>query len=167
VRLRWPYHTLAGPVVTSPSGRQVAAVHANQLTSQLLVGTVAPRGRTAMHVVPVSPAQWPVIVDWIDEQHVAVVAQVTPQGYNGEGSSTTRYALESVDVQTGQVRRISDVGNYWGTTLEFATDLFSSSTRDFAAPPRPLDPHLVAGVVAGVVVLGGVALVVWRRHVRV
>lgn len=166
VRIEWPYRTLATPMAVSPSGRLVAAAHLTQRHSALLVGRVAQSGtRTKMRRVDAA-LQWPVIVGWADDRYLIVVAQASPQGYDAEGNDAARYALERVDVRTGSVDRISDVGSYWGTTVDYATGLLRTQTRDFPAPPDPMDPRLEVGLLAGTAVVGAVALVIRRRRVR-
>ena len=50
--------------------------------------------------------------------------------------------------------------------VQFATDLLGVPPVDRVAPPRPLDPRARAAGL-GVVALGGLlALILWRRRVR-
>jgi hypothetical protein len=167
LRLAWPYRTIATPLAVSPSGRWVAAVHATQRVSRLLVGRVAaPRTRTTMHAVRATGIRWPYIIGWSDDRHLVVVDQVFPRGYDGEGIDSTRYALDRIDVRTGQVVQLSDVGRNWGATVDYATGLLGAPTRDFPAPPRPWGPRVELGLLSAIVLVAVAALVVWRRRAR-
>ena len=73
---------------------------------------------------------------------------VSVVGVNGTGKTTT---VMSGSFTNGE---------------EYATELFAVPSRDFPAPPTPLDPRLVVGLGAGVVAAVALALVLWRRRVR-
>jgi hypothetical protein len=165
-RLAWRYPTISEGLAVSASGRRVAAVHATQFHSRLLVG----RPRSGDRPTPmrrVAPSlQWPTVVGWVDDRHLVVVDQVTPRGVDGEGDPGTRYALERVDVRTGRVEQVSDVGGYWGPSVDYARDLLGRPARDFPAPPRPLGPRVELASGSAIVVVAGLLLVLWRRRVR-
>lgn len=72
--------------------------------------------------------------------------------------------LDFVDVTDAQVRRGPLVDQGIRTSLDLATDLLSSPVVPVTAPPRPLDPRVVAGESAMIVVLAGGALWLWRRR---
>jgi hypothetical protein len=167
IRVEQPKRSLtATPVAVSPSGSRIAIAHLTDTSSELLVGDVAARGRPTRMTAVDTSLQWPTIVGWADDRHVMVVNQVSPIGIPGDGSTDDRYVLDRVDVRTGQVIQVSDVGSLGDGWISFASSMLGAPTRDLPAPPRPLDPRLEAGLVIGVLLLGGVALVVWRRRVR-
>jgi hypothetical protein len=156
------------PAAVSPSGRRIAVMHDTDTRSTLMAGDVAPEdGRARLAPVP-ADLQWPRIVGWADEQHVLVVSQVSPLGTSRlEDDPHARYALERVDVVSGhvdQVARMSDQQTSWGAS--FASSLLGAPTRDFPAPPNPINQRLELGIVVGLLLVGGAALVVWRRRVR-
>jgi hypothetical protein len=169
------------PAAISPSGRMIATLQGatggfvsssreqadGQLHTQLLVGPVDPSGgRTPLQAVH-SSLQWPWIVGWADEQHLLVVNQVSPPDAKYPDDPNARYALDSVDVDTGQVTQVAAMSDEQTSVgAIFAASLLGAPTRDFPAPPSPLNQRLEAGLVLGVLLLGGVALVVWRRRVR-
>ena len=155
------------PAAISPSGRRIAIVRATDTSSTLLAGDVTAAGR-ASRLTPVRAAlQWPRIVGWADEQHLLVVNLVSPTGVNAMGDPSARYALDRVDVVTRQVVQVAAMSDEQ-TSLGaiFAASLLGAPTRDFPAPPTPMNQRLEAGLVLGVVLLGGVALVVWWRRAR-
>jgi hypothetical protein len=95
-----------------------------------------------------------------------VVNQVTPVDFDGEGVDGATYELARVDVRTGAVVHVADMGGIDGLSLNIASGMLDAPTRDFPAPPHPLNPRVEAGLVAGLILVGGVALVWWRRRVR-
>jgi hypothetical protein len=130
------------------------------------VGEVRPGHPVRVHAVP-ADLRVPQVVGWADEHHVLVVAQVSGGGTDIVDDPHARYELDSVDVDSGQVVRVarmSDEQTSWGAI--FATSLLGSPTRGFPAPPHPINQRLEAGLVVGVLLLGGVALVLWRRRVQ-
>jgi hypothetical protein len=169
------------PAAISPSGRRIVVVHAategfapadrgstaGQEHARLLVGSIDPSGgRVRLTPVP-ADVHWPVIVGWADDQHVLVVNQVSHLDSPLPEDPRARYELDSVDVGSGQVVRVarmSDAQTSWGAM--FAASLLGAPTRDFPAPPQPINQRLEAGLVVGFLLLGGIALVVWRRRVR-
>jgi hypothetical protein len=160
--------TTATPMAVSPSGRQIAITHLADRSSALLVGTVAPAGhRTHVTAVPAASLHWPRIVGWADEQHVVVVNQVSPTSLDTSGEAPGTFELERVDVRTGATISLARVDSGLGATwIDFARSYLAAPTRDYPAPPRPLDPRVEAGLVLGVLLLGGAALLLWRRRVR-
>jgi hypothetical protein len=111
--------------------------------------------------------QWPQIVGWADEQHLLVVNQVSPLGSTGADDPRGRYALDRVDVISGQVVQVAGMSDEQTSQgAIFASSLLGDPTRDFPAPPHPLNQRFEAGLVVGLLLLGGVGLVLWRRHAR-
>lgn len=155
------------PAAVSPSGRRIAVTHPTDTSSTLLVGQVSARdGRARLAPVP-ADLQWPRVVGWADEEHVLVVSQVSPVGSGRPDDPQARYALDRVDVVSGevdQVARMSDQQTSWGAT--FAASLLGAPTRDFPAPPHPVNQRLELGLFVGLLLLGAAALAVWRRRVR-
>jgi hypothetical protein len=151
----------------SPSGRRIALVHATDTSSTLLLGDVAPAGRRTRTTPVEASLQWPRIVGWADERHLLVVNLVSPTGAHAQSDPNARYALDRVDVDTGQVTQVAAMSDEQ-TSLGaiFASSLLGAPTRDFPAPPSPMNQRLEAGLVLGVLLVGGVALVVWRRRAR-
>ena len=95
------------------------------------------------------------------------VRLVSPTGTGAMSDPAARFALDQVDVRTGRVTQVaglSDQQTAWGAT--FATSMLAEPARDFPAPPDPLDPRLAAALAVGVLLLGTVAVLVWRRRVR-
>lgn len=154
----------AFPAALSPSGRRLARVMpGNQ--GRLVVGKVRRSGD------PVRLATVPVrlhvatVVGWSDERHVVVTDQPGgPASSNGAGPAAV---LERIDVQSGRAEQISHLapglGLFW---ITFASSTLGAPARDLPAPPTPMDPRVVAGLVVGLLAAGGVTLVWWRRRVR-
>jgi hypothetical protein len=166
-----------GPAAVSPSGRRVAMTgvsHASgssdtssPTSSWLQVGETSAGGQVGRFARVPAAVQWPLIVGWADEQHLLVVSEVSPHGAIGSSDPNGRYALDSVDVGTGQVVQVAGMSDE--QTSEgaiFATSMLGAPTRDFPAPPHPINQRLELGLVVGLLLLGGVALVIWRRRVR-
>ena len=158
--------TTATAAAVSPSGSRIAIAHLTDTSSQLMVGQVAADGRRTRMTAVDASLQWPTIVGWADDRHVMVVSQVSPVGLPGDGSTGDRYVLDRVDVRTGEVTQVSDVGSLGDSSIFFASSILGAPSRDLPAPPQPLDPRLEAGLVTGALLVGGVALVLWRRRVR-
>ncbi|WP_151082517.1 hypothetical protein [Nocardioides cynanchi] len=157
---------VTGTAAVTASGRRVVTTGASGSGRWLLVADVTPHGQVSRFTRVPAAVHWPWLVGWADESHVLVVSQVSPGGSDAP-ADPGRYALDSVDVETGrtvQVAGMSDQQTSWGAA--FATSLLGLPTRDFPAPPEPMDPRLEAGLGAGVLLLGAVALVWWRRRVR-
>lgn len=155
------------PAAVSPSGRRIAIERSSDTSSTLLVGDVARRdGLTRL--TPVEAAlQWPRIVGWVDDQHLMVVNLVSPTGVNAMGDPNARYALDRVDVDTGQVVQVAGMSDEQTSIgAVFATSMLGAPTRDYPAPQTPLNQRLEVGLVLGVLLIGGAALVVWRRRAR-
>jgi hypothetical protein len=169
------------PAAVSPSGRRIVVTDAatggfasdprvsaaRPDQGHLLVGSIDPSGRRVRLTPVPADLQRPLLVGWADEEHVLVVNQVSPLGTPGVDDPDARYALERVDVISGevvQVARMSDEQTSWGAL--FASSMLGAPTRVFAAPPHPVNQRLELGLVVGLFVLAGVALMVWRRRVR-
>jgi len=175
------------PASVSPSGRRIAVTHPTHTEGfvpassgptpngstrtaasiGVQVGDVARSGGPVrLRQVP-ADLQWPQIVGWADEQHLLVVNQVSPLGSTGAGDPRGRYALDRVDVVSGQVVQVAAMSDQQSSQgAVFASSLLGDPTRDFPAPPHPLNQRLEAGLVVGLLLLGGIGLVLWRRHVR-
>jgi hypothetical protein len=99
------------------------------------------------------------VYSWLDHDHVAALL------LEGDPHEPTGPVVASVDVRTGQTRRLvtSDVDL---VSSELATDLLDRPTVPGIVPARPLDPREVAVGVALVVLAVPVALTWWRRRVR-
>ena len=167
VRVDYPRDKHSWPVAVSPSGKRIAMEYSTQRHSVLYVGVIQRSGvRTSVRVVPAPSLRWPTIVGWADDQHLMVVNQVTPRGFNATGIDGASYQLAEVDVSTGAVEHVTDLGSLGGSWVDIASEMLGAPTHDFPAPPRPLGPRVEAGLGAGLVLLGGVALVWWRRRVR-
>lgn len=158
----------APEAAVSPSGRLIALAERDDAGGGLLVGDVAPAGqRTTVTRVPSSVA-WPLLVGWADEQHLMVIAQVNPTDAVGVGLPGSRFALERVDIHTGETVQVSNEMNEqdsWGAG--FAASLLGTPARDFPAPPSPLNRRVELWVTVGVLLLGLCSLAVWRRRVRI
>jgi hypothetical protein len=153
-------------LTVSPSGRRIAGVHLSPRHSRLLVGRIGPDGRVRLSTLGTS-LHWPTPLGWADDRHLLVVDQVFPTSSYGVGATVpVRYALARVDVRTGRVTSVASMGKMGAASVDFAGDLLGEPTKDFPAPPEPLDPRVVSGLALAIVVVGGAALVLWRRRVR-
>jgi hypothetical protein len=165
VRLSTPYRKFTRLAV-SPSGRSIATAHLAVRSSQLLVGTVdRATGRATIHPLATT-LKWPWVIGWADDQHLLVVDQETPSDIDGSGVAGASYALARVDVRTGQVVRLAGMADQGASWVTFASSMLGAPTHDFPAPPTPINQRLELGLVVGFLVLGGLALVVWRRRVH-
>jgi hypothetical protein len=108
--------------------------------------------------------RWPTLQGWTDDRHLVVVAQVSPRGYDAEGAAGVRYALEKLDVTTGHSVLLADLGSLGNGGVDIAAGLLGGPTRDFPAPPSPMDPRLEVGLLVVIVVAGTTSLLVWRRR---
>jgi hypothetical protein len=158
--------TMGYPRVVSSSGRRIGVLHATQRRSEVLVGRVRRSGGPTHFAAVHAPLHWSSMVGWTDDRHLMVVNQVSPTTFDGQGVAGTTYALERVDVRTGHVASVVDMGNLSSLDVQFANGLLDGPTRDFPSPPHPLNPRVVAVLLGGVVLLGVCGLAVWRRRVR-
>ncbi len=166
VKVAYPRTRTLARLVVSPSGRRVAVTHLSAQKSAVYVGTVSASGAPIhLRLVPTS-LRWPALLSWSDDDHLVAVNQVTPSRFYGAGDLRARYDLSRLDVRTGEATPLSDLGGVGGSGISFASELLGAPPQDFPAPPRPLGPRVEAGLGAGLVLLGGVALVWWRRRVR-
>jgi hypothetical protein len=166
VRLEGQGSRAPARVSVSESGHRVAAAHLGNHRSQLYVGRTAPEGRpTFLHAVH-ADLHWPWIVGWSDERHLVVVDQVSPRDRPGEGDNEGQFALTRVDVRTGRIQRITALGSHWGPSVDYAASLLGGSPRDFPPPPEPWGLRIEFGLVAGVLLVAGSGLVLWRRRAR-
>ncbi|KQW53187.1 hypothetical protein ASC77_02510 [Nocardioides sp. Root1257] len=93
------------------------------------------------------------VLAWRDDRHLVV-------------STYGHAAYQLVDVGTGRTADFITPGSSWVPGMHLAADGWSAPVYDAPAPPTPMDPRLVVGAAAAVVVLGLGALVLWRRRVR-
>ncbi|MFT3871993.1 MAG: hypothetical protein QM714_04990 [Nocardioides sp.] len=113
----------------------------------------------AGHVVPNSRGTWAVI-GWIDDQHVAIMRN---QGRYEDISESG--ALFSTDERTGESTQLVSMSRLGeGLNWIWALDLLGSPTGQGVEPPRPWDPRLVAGGIAGILMVSGLAVWLLRRR---
>ncbi len=149
----------------SPSGQRLAKVIMANGRGRLEVGTVGrSRDPVRLGTVPVR-LHVSALVGWSDERHVVVTDQPGgPASADGVGPPAV---LERIDVQTGRVEQVSHLapglGLFW---ISFASSTLGAPARDLPAPPTPMDPRVVVGLVVGLVLAGAVGVVLWRRRVR-
>jgi hypothetical protein len=128
------------------------------LGSQVLVGTLArdPDDPPSYVEVPRSETVEDAVA-WVGADHLAV-RRLDPVG----GAE----AVENIDVRTGAVgnRVLLAPGQHGGVQL--ATELLARPTVAAVAPAHPLDPRLVKVGGAAIVLLAGLAAILWRRRVR-
>ncbi len=111
-------------------------------------------------IVPDSARTYAVLA-WSDDDHVVVWTR--PQ--SAKNRALPDPVVELIDVGDGTRQRLIDTHYVGGNTFQLATDLLAAPTVAAVEPPRPLDPRWVAGGLASILVLAGVALVMWRRRV--
>ncbi len=154
-------------VVVSDDGRRLAALEdtdgpsvTDTLPQPLLVGELPDRAGTTPAV---APQQVPGTADqgvnevlgWRDDSHVVAMRY-------GNGADR-QAALVSVDVVTGEQELLAPLTT---NTPELAADALEGPLLDAPPPPDPLDPRLVYGGIAAILLGCTVALVWWRRRVQ-
>jgi hypothetical protein len=97
------------------------------------------------------------VVGWRDDRHLVVVDFRDP---------AHRSTYRSVDVRTGAVDDLTASDNEYQPVPTVARDAWSAPVYHAHEPPSPMDPRLVWGGAAAIVLLAAGALVVWRRRVR-
>ncbi|GAW52575.1 MULTISPECIES: hypothetical protein [unclassified Nocardioides] len=149
--------SIGNQVVVSPDGSRFAAMLDPDPSSfddtQHGVVVLSPRGRdgTAAHRVPGLLTNE--VVGWRGSRQVVV-------------RTFDLAAYQAVDVETGRAEPLTVPGSSWVPGFQVAQDAWSAPTYDAPAPPTPPDPRWPwVGSGAGVL-LGGLALVLWRRRVR-
>ena len=166
--VRWDVET--GAVTRLPlPGRLMAEVAALDRTGQRAAyprGNPSPNGISVVRLVgpqetaessPVPGADTFAVLAWLDAQHV-LAERYAPDELHTD--------LQRVDVTTGESETVVDLpgpGNFRG---ELAVGLLDEPFASHPAPPRPLDPRLLVGLSAGLVLIVGVALRRWRSRVR-
>jgi hypothetical protein len=98
------------------------------------------------------------VVDWIDADTIATLRYRDP--------GWTHLGLFRVAVSTGRSHEIVRLAAGGFGNPQFATDFLDAPSVHGVKPPTPLDPRLTAGLSVAIVLLGGGALVLWRRRVR-
>ena len=94
------------------------------------------------------------VVAWRDDERLVVRTYGHP-GY------------DAVDVRTGATEPLVTLPpTPWSPGLQVARDAWGAPTYAAPAPPSPMDPRLVWGGAAAIVLLGAGALVLGRRRVR-
>lgn len=160
-RSRTEWHVdrgIEGEVWTSPDGGRMAAVvdpdgPAVTDTVARPIVTLVPVGGGKIRSTEVPGVETNEVVGWRDDDHVVTF------DYDDE-------TYRSVDVESGESQElVSMKGMDWSAAL-IAQDAWQAPTYVAPAPPNPLSPWLVWGGGAGSIVLGGLALVLWRRRVR-
>ena len=99
------------------------------------------------------------ILGWVDAHHVAV-----HQRAGSDRAVTLRTAINLLDVRDGSKRRITSLPGL--SAPQVATDLLGSPPRAAVAPPRPVDPRVLAGATVLTLSVTAVGIVSWRRRVR-
>jgi hypothetical protein len=113
-------------------------------------------GRRAAAAATVPDSRAYGVLGWTDEDHVVT--------YSVEEEDFPRAV--ALDVTTGEARSLVRLPEGNAGTILWARDLWGSPVVPAEEPPRPVDPRLLPGMVAAVVVLAGLLLVLWRRRVR-
>jgi hypothetical protein len=127
-----------------------------RVPNEVLAGSADDRADDVrMRKVPSSAGTYEVIA-WAGPDRIVVLR--SPDGLIDNAD------LELMDVRTGKTTTV--LSGSFTNGEEYATELFAVPSRDFPAPPTPLDPRLVVGLGAGVVAAVALALVLWRRRVR-
>lgn len=99
------------------------------------------------------------VVGWRDDEHLVVLAR-------RDGVPGAVYV--SVDASTGETEPlVQGSPTSYAPGVVVAEDAWQGVLFDAPEPPSPMDPRLQWGLVAGVLLLGGLALVVGRRRARV
>jgi hypothetical protein len=144
--------------VFDASSTRFAVRVTTDLGSQVLVGTLArdPDDPPSYVGVPRSETVEDAVA-WVGADHLAV-RRLDPVG----GAEV----VENIDVRTGAVdnRVLLAPGQHGGVQL--ATELLARPAVAAVAPARPLDPRLVKVGGGAIVLLAGLAAILWRRRVR-
>lgn len=145
------------PVVPSPAGDRLAAAAdvdgAGTFTGRTRPLVLLTPSGDRLTGRPVPSIRTNDVIAWRDEGHLVVYDNAS-RGYL------------SVDVTTGETSPLVTPTDNWTPGLQVAADAWQAPSYDAPAPPDPLDPRLAWGGSIAVVLLGGVAVVLWRRRVR-
>jgi hypothetical protein len=146
-----------GPVLTSPDNTRFAVLAdvdgtaaASGEPAPVLLVTDLTASRMATTEIP--GVRTNAVVGWRDDEHVVVL--------DGEEST-----YSSVDVRTGESERVAvTTAARWDPVLQVAGTAWDWKTYHASPPPDPVDRRLVGGAVVAVLLLGALALVLWRRR---
>ena len=147
----------------SPDGGRVAVLEDTDdpgvASNQAEPLAVATPGADGLSTVRVPGGRVDVVLGWRDQDHVVVQRYRQADG-----------AYLSVDVRTGDSEQLLDLPpENWSPGVLVPQDVWQAPQFAAPAPPDPMSPRTRATLVgtgAAAVVLGGVALVLWRRRVR-
>lgn len=156
--VRWTVDVpVTGPVVASPGGVRLAsglAAGADATSEGRGVAVLTPGGGGRLTGQEIPGLRVDHLVAWRGQQHVVVQTEGV-EGY------------QSVDIATGEAETLTVPGPSWAPGLHVAQDAWSAPTYAATAPPAPAGADPWPGIAAvAVVLLGGLALLVWRRRVR-
>ncbi|MBU2075029.1 MAG: hypothetical protein KKE65_10445 [Actinobacteria bacterium] len=98
-------------------------------------------------------------VGWRDEDTVAFVTRDTDL-------DPIPATIETISLSTGDRTELIDAGTFQPWPGNLATDLLAVEPRDFAEPPSPWNPRIVAGLVGFAVLVALIWLWGWRRSAR-
>lgn len=149
--------SFGGPVPVSPDGGRLAVLldptPSSTDDTPLPVAVLTPDGDGGTVSRRVPDLRTNALVAWRDDRHLVVWT------YGQE-------AYQLVDVDTGATSDFVTPAPAWAPGMHVAADAWSAPTYHATPPPTPLDPRLVTAVAVAVVVIGGWALLLWRRRVR-
>jgi len=98
------------------------------------------------------------VLGWLDDQHLATRVLVETPGSWVVG-------LARADISTGErTVLVTFPKNSGGGNISVAVELLALPTRPGVRPPRPIDPRLLTGGAVALAVVGGRALLRWRRR---
>lgn len=150
--MRMPNIAFRSDVAISPDGTHVAGVGTSETGVLKIVG---PDGDVAAD----GDAKTFSAFYWLDDHQVLASRRVSPD----IGADT---ALESLDVATHRwTRLVRGLPPYEQSQL-YAFELLDRPTRPAEEPPHPLGARVVTGSAIAILLVGGLALVVWRRRAR-
>jgi hypothetical protein len=182
----------AGPAVSVPHGTYdnysrlgdrvvVTGYEGNAGIQRLRTGVIG-TGSRVVDLTPVGTLVVTELLGWRSDHSVLVAAvpgqRVDDKGAadpsmgedsglemaSGDVGSGPDWALYEVDLVSQEVHRLGGAGDL-GQRVSVAQDLVSAPMVRGLEPPHPIDPRLRnAGLAAGLIALGGVALVLVRRR---
>ncbi len=127
------------------------------LPGRITVDDVQLTGGTAAVEPQVIPGddRYDLVFGWRGEDHVVA------------GNIDNRSRIWSVDIHTGERDLLLQFPwTIWDRDTHIATDAWSGPRYDAARPPAPADTRLLAALQVPIVLVAGIALVLWRRRVR-
>jgi len=156
--------TLSSDLVVDPFHRSVAAVWGGGRSwsnpNDVVVSSLAPPSTAGPLEVQFSrvpgSGRTLSVLGWLDASDVAVVQ------HNDE--DFLPFAVFALDVRTGEAVERTRLPE--SSEVEFATGLLDAPVVDAPAPQRPMDPRLVAGLGAVILVTALVAGLLWLRRAR-